>query len=220
MFRAAENEDLVVIGAAKKLFQKLLFLANVYRVQRVRHRLGGRAALTYLDSFRFAHCPITKLLDLRGNGGGEQHRLPCAWAAFDEATHIGQEPHVQHSIRFVQNENFDLAKPQHPALDLIQQPPWRRDDDIRPLTQDLVLPSIPRAAKQNHGAQIGKTRVIADGGLDLSRELSGRFEHERAQRAALPEARNDRQRKRRGLPSAGLSRADKIPAFQDDGYGA
>ena len=113
-----------------------------------------------------------------------------------------------------------MAKAQRAAFDLIEQAPRRRDNNICSLTQELVLPSISGAAKQHHGAQIGKTRVIADGGLDLSRELSGRFEHERAQRAALPEARNDRQRKRRGLPSAGLSRADKIPAFQDDGYGA
>src|SRR5947207_12847860 len=81
VLRAADNEDLVVIGAAKKLVEKLLLLANVHRGQRVRHRLGGRPALTDLDSFGVADCLITKLLDLRGSGGGEQQRLPCERAS-------------------------------------------------------------------------------------------------------------------------------------------
>ena len=88
VFRAAENEDLVVIGAAKKLFQKLLFLANVYRVQRVRHRLGGRAALTDLDSFRVAQCPITIIGLITGVVAAKQHRLPRPWTAVNDASHI------------------------------------------------------------------------------------------------------------------------------------
>ena len=108
-----------------------------------------------------------------------------------------------------------MAKAQRAAFDLIEQAPRRRDNNICSLTQELVLPSISGAAKQHHGAQIGKPRVIADSRLDLRRELPRRFEHERAQSAPLPKAGNDRQCKRRSLSRAGLRRTDDISALQD-----
>ena len=88
VFSAAENEDLVVIGAAQQFLQKYLLLVRIDRVQRMGYRLGGRPALADFDRFGIAQGPLTKLLDLRGNRSGEQHRLPRPWTAVNDASHI------------------------------------------------------------------------------------------------------------------------------------
>ncbi len=103
------------------------------------------------------------------------------------------------------------------ALHLIEQPARRRDDDVDTLPQDLILPSITGAAKYYDSAQIGKAAIVAHGGFDLRGQLACRFEHQRAQLAALAQTREHRQRERGSFSGAGLSRADQIAARQDKG---
>ena len=100
----------------------------------MRHCLGRRTALADLDDLCITQRPFAELLDLGRDGGGKQHRLTLARTTFDDAAHIGQKPHVEHPIRFVQDEDFDPVKPNHAALHLIEQATRRRHEDVDALT--------------------------------------------------------------------------------------
>ncbi len=213
---AAEDEHLVVVGSPEKLLQEFLLLVAGHGIQRMRHCLGGRAAQADLDGLGIAQRPVAELLDFRRDGGGKQHRLSRGRTTFDNAAHVGQEPHIEHPIRFVQDENLDPVEPNHAALHLIEQAPRRRHDDVHAPTQRLVLSAIACSAEDDRGAQVGEARIIANGGLDLSREFAGGFEHERPQRAVLGEAGENRHRECGGLAGACLGGADEVPARHQD----
>ena len=106
-----------------------------------------RTALADFDGFGIAHCPSGQLLDFRRNGCREQYRLAGARAAFDDLAHIRHKAHVQHSIRFIQNQDFDLVETQHAPLQLIEQPAGSRHYDIHTLPQHLILTSVSGAAE-------------------------------------------------------------------------
>jgi hypothetical protein len=60
---------------------------------------------------------------------------------------------------------------------LIEQAARRSHQDIRAVTQCLVLPAVTRAAEKNRRAQIGEAAVIVDGGLDLRGKLARRLQN-------------------------------------------
>ena len=122
----------------------------------------------------------------------------------------GKKTHVEHSVRLVQDENLDLIEPNHSTLHLIEQTAGRRHENIRALTQRLVLPAVARAAEKNRRTQVGEAAVIVDGGLHLRGKLACRFENESPQWAVLAEARDDRQRKGGGFAGTRLGGADEV----------
>ncbi len=68
--------------------------------------------------------------------------------------------------------------------------------------------AVADAAVNDGDAQVGVAPVIAEGGLDLGRELAGRLEHEATEVAVLREQGHDRQREGGGFAGAGLGGTD------------
>ena len=110
---------------------------------------------------RFQDCakPSCRVAESQAGGCGKKHGLARARTAFDDAAHVGQKTHVEHAVRFIQDENLDLIEPNHSALHLIEQAARRSRQDIRALTQRLVLPAVTRAAEKNRRAQIGEAAI-------------------------------------------------------------
>ena len=147
--------------------------------------------------------------------------MPLARTFFHDAPHVRQKAHVKHAVGFVEHEEFDVVKLARALPQVIEQAARRRDDHIHAGPQGLILPAIADTPVHHRHAQIGEPRKIANGGLDLRRQLARGFQHQNARgQAADPELGQDRQGKRRCLPGAGLGAADDVLSGQNQRNGA
>ena len=53
-----------------------------------------------------------------------------------DAFDVGDEPHVEHPIRFVENEDLDLTQIERLLLDMVEQPARRRHQDFHAAAHD------------------------------------------------------------------------------------
>ena len=83
------------------------------------------------------------------------------------------------------------------------------------------MPSITYAAKDHRDGQIGEPSEIANGRLNLRRQLARRLKDQHARlRAVMAQLLQDRQREGRRLARTGLGATDDVLAFQDQWDGA
>ena len=111
------------------------------------------------------------------------------------------------------------------ALDMIEQPARRRDQDVGAAIDLGVLLVEGHAADQQGDRQPVVAAEALERFLNLGGELAGRFEHQRARHAgarpSLFEQRQHRQGKSRGLARTGLGEAQNVAAGQGwrNGFG-
>lgn len=92
-------------------------------VRRTRNHVG-------LDGYGIIQPLFRETLNLGWHRGGEHQRLTIGRNAADDSFQGLNEPHVQHLVRFVQNQHFELAQIHDALADQVQQPPWSRHDNI------------------------------------------------------------------------------------------
>src|SRR5690606_29469807 len=108
--------------------------------------LRWRTALADLDQFRVLHRPLDQAFDLAGDSRAEKRGLPLGRKLADNPAHVRKEAHVEHAIRFIQDEILDPAKVQRAALEVIHQAAGSGHYNIRPATERIELPSVAHAA--------------------------------------------------------------------------
>jgi len=185
-------------------------------VEGVGNGLGGRAAQADLDAGRIAHGPAGELRELGRHGGAEEERLPLGGALLDDAFDVGQEAHVEHAVHLVEHEDLDVAQAGVALFEVIEEAAGRGDHDVDALVERLDLLAVADAAIDDGDALVGKLGVVAEGFLDLQRELAGGLEHEAAEAAVVAEALEHGECKGGGLAGAGLGGAHDIAAGQHD----
>ena len=84
------------------------------------------------------HRPFDQRLDLRRDGGGEEAGLPFARARCTMRRTSGKEAHVEHAIRFVEDEKFDVVELAVALLHVIEQTAGRGDEDIHAVLRARV----------------------------------------------------------------------------------
>ena len=150
-----------------------------------------------------------------GERGGVEHRgaLVLGGQVAHDATHVGDEAHVEHAVRLVDHERVHALQVHHVALAEVQQTPGRRHEQVHGgLLELLALAVHVHAAVHGEGAE---SAILADrvGVLaDLYDELARRCDYERARSAALFRtvlgraeiAREDRDEERGSLAGTGL----------------
>ncbi len=146
---AAENDDGVVIDAVEQFEQEVGLLRVGYGIDDVLNGFRRRTAGADLDGFGAVHRPLDERLDLRRHGGGEQRGVTRARTFFHETTHIGQETHVQHAVRFIEHEKFHFVQFQCALFKMIQQTSGRGDHDVRAGFQFIVLLAVTNTAEDN-----------------------------------------------------------------------
>jgi hypothetical protein len=148
----------------------------------LRDGFGGGVALRDLDQLRRFQQLVGKLLDFAGERCGEQEVLAFRRGGKQrhDALDVGNEPHVQHPIGFVEHENLDLAQVHALLLDVIEQSSGGRDQDLDAGAHDRQLLLDVDAAVHDGGTQLRVLAVGLEGLLDLHRELAGGREDQRA----------------------------------------
>ena len=163
-----------------------------------------------------------------GKSRREEQVLPLRGQERQHAPDIVNEPHVEHTVGFVQNEDLDLAQVYGLLLHVIEQAPGRRDDNIHAAAQLLDLRLEAHAAVDHGAAKPHVPAVGAHAFLHLRRELARGHEDQRAHRMARgrvagvrfrSEELQHRQSEAGGLAGAGLRCAEEIFACEYYGNG-
>ncbi len=68
--------------------------------------------------------------DFGRHGGGEEQRLPREGNELADLFDVGNEAHVEHAVRLVDDEDFDAGQEQLAALEKVEQASGRRDQHI------------------------------------------------------------------------------------------
>ena len=133
--------------------------------------------------------------------------------------HVGPEAHVEHAVRFVQDQHLEPRVVHGLVPHVIHQAARCRDDDVHAGAQrELLL--VHRHAAEDGDARDG--RVIREAlhlVFDLHGQLARRREHERSRARRLrtrlvEEALQDRNEERGGLAGAGLGAGDHVAAAE------
>ena len=188
-----------------------------HRIDGVRHRARRLRAAAHLNDDRLAQILPRQRLDFGRHRRAEEQRLPIARDFGDDAIDLRREAHVEHAIRFVEHEHFEIVEHDVLPLEMVDQPARRRHDDVDAGAQLLLLRLERHAAVDRHDAQVGVARVLVNALFDLDAQFARRREHERAGAArAADQPLDDRKRERGGLAGAGLREAHHVAPLEDE----
>ena len=184
--------------------------------------LGGLGTPADIDRRVAGERAAGEGVDLGRDRRREEQRLPLVRQRPEDAPHVGGEPHVEHAVRFVQHQHFELGVIAVAALHMIEQPAGRGDDDVHAAGEGFGL-RLHADATVHRGAFERDVPAVGARALQhLLGELPGRHEDQRPQRARpvlRAEPLQDRQQERGGLAGAGLGRSDDVAARQGEGDG-
>ncbi len=224
---AGEDQHLAPVARADHVAQELALALSVHRVDHLGDLVGGGVAPCYLYELRLVEQAVGQLLDLAGEGGGEEQVLP-RFVLRQQRQHLADivdEAHVEHAVGLVQHQDLHPGEIHRPLAGVVQQPSRRGHQDIDALAQLLDLRVDLDAAEDHRRAQ----REVAAVGLhalaDLGGQLAGGGEDQRAHRAlaagrrVVVQALQQRKGESGGLAGARLGAGHHVAALEDQGNG-
>ena len=185
----------------------------------VRHVIGEHHAL--LDVLVFVFCcrngnALRCLEQTRGQIADyaiqrrrEQQGLACLGRSLGDAFHIIDEAHVQHAVRFVEDQHFQAREIDAAAFQVVDQTARRGDQNIHMAGQHTVLHRVRHAAQDADDLEAHVLAVLGRGIAYLLRQFAGRGQHQHARAFAGQCGRRGQtvqrgQDERGGLAAAGL----------------
>jgi hypothetical protein len=67
---------------------------------------------------------------ISGGMGGEEQRLARERNEFADALDVGNEPHVEHAVRFIDHQELDPGEQQPAALEMVEQAAGGCDENV------------------------------------------------------------------------------------------
>ncbi len=213
---AGEDHHGVVVGLLEQGEEQLVALVDGDGVERVGDG-GGDFAAGDLDLHRIDQAPLCEGLDRGGHGGGEEKCLAAfPWAEIDDFAHLREEPHVEHAVDLIEDENLDFPEAHGGAVEAIDEAAGSGDHDIHAFLELLHLLAEADAAVEKGDLHPGLGSVFFKLLGDLVGEFTGRLEDEDLGFSQLLDFRKRGQCERRGFASACLGCADDVLALEDD----
>ena len=134
----------------------------------------------------------------------------------EDRLEVLREAHVEHLVGLVEDDHPDPVEPQAAALEMVDRPARRGDDDVHaaPEAAQLLTDRLAAVDRQDAGAHLAA--VLEERLGDLHRQLAGRDQDERG-RAALAgladrDALEGGQGEGRRLAGPGRSLCQQVPA--------
>ena len=90
------------------------------------------------------------------------------------------ETHVQHTVGFVQHQNFQVGQINGALLDVIEQPARGGHHDIGAALDGFDLRVDADTAKDHRSAQLQMFAIGAHAGFHLRRQFACWYQHQRA----------------------------------------
>src|SRR3989344_3910262 len=145
---------------------------------------------------------------------GKRERLALARNEREDFAHVVNETHVEHAIRFVQNDRAEFRKVEHTAFDEIFDASWCPDDKIRIVAQAPDLRIDVGAADDAGGKKAGAVRKAPILLIYLKCKLARRDHDKNALFAIFHDFVEKRDKERACFPRAGVCDADDITSEQ------
>ena len=173
------------------------------------------------DLFGVVQVLLRHAADRRGHGRREQGDLLAVGGVREDRLDVLREAHLQHLVGLVEHEVLELRQVEGALVEVVHDAAGRADDDVHAATQRRQLHAVALPAVDRQDVHAAQVRGVALERLaDLQGELAGGREHERLRTLLRHvEAREDRQRERRGLAGAGLGEAHDVAAGEERGDG-
>ena len=129
---------------------------------------------------RFDKPAVHQSQHLRLQRGAEKHGLAfaCRRKFGDDAADIGDESHVQHTVRFINHENFRGRKIKMSAARIVNDPAGSPDENVDRIGKRVTLSLMIHAAEDY---EIVQRRVFTECKrviMNLDRELTGGGKHQ------------------------------------------
>ncbi len=162
-----------------------------------------------------------EFLDGRRHRGGEQKRLAARRQLGDDALDLMHEAEIEHAVRFVENENFDLVQGDMLLALEILQTARGGDENIDATVQSADLRHGAHATEDGGMGQAQVAAVRGEALADLGGEFARRGEDQGAGALRTShgvgggEALQNGEREGGRLAGAGLRHADEIATFEE-----
>ena len=133
----------------------------------------------------------------------------------EDAADVGQEAHVEHPVRLVEDEDLEAGELRVAEPEVVEEAAGRRDDDVDAAPEGVLLGAHPDAAEDGRAGERRVERERLEMLVDLRRQLARGREDERARRAARlrHEAVKDREEERGGLAAARHRAGEDVAAL-------
>jgi len=146
---AREDERALHLGVLEKVHKERRLLLVLTEVELLLDALGRRCGRGHSHAHRVREQAVCKLANVARHGGREEERLTLRRQLRDEALHVWKEAHVEHAVRFIEDENLDVAKRQLLLLQEIEEASWRGHDDVDAAIKLADLRLLIHAAKDD-----------------------------------------------------------------------
>ena len=184
-----------------------------------RRRTADFDTLGILEEF------LRKLFDRRRHRRREQHRLAAFGQLVADEFDVGDEPHVEHPVRFVDDQKFAAVEQDLPTLEQVHEAARRGNQHVDALVQGLDLVAHLHAADKQRELEVMVLAVFLEILGHLRSQFACRREDQRARhQGAAATAGHDidhGQDEARRLAGSGLRDTDDVLHHQDgrDGLG-
>src|SRR5690606_37301266 len=102
-----------------------------------------------------AHGFLRQVLDLIGKGGGEEQGLPNCWHLLQYPAHRWEKAHIEHAVRFIKHEKFDMREIGTMLVHMIEKPAGAGDKNFAAAAQGFNLRGGRHAAVNGGAAKAG-----------------------------------------------------------------
>ena len=222
VLRPQEHDRAHEVGLGQQVPQQRRLLALLHGVEGVVDGLGRRR-VGQLDRVGLVEQRVGEAADLARHGGREEQVLATRRELGQDPLDVGQEAHVEHVVRLVEDQDLDAVELGVPLAHQVEQATGAGHDDLGPSAQPLDLGVLVHAPEDRDRAH---ARVLGEG-LELAVDLDGELARGREDQGArvpaapLPQAMQDREREGGRLARARLGEAEDVAAVDDlaDGLG-
>ena len=155
-----------------------------HRVDRLRDPRRRLRAPLQVDRHRRVQHLLRQLRDRRRHRRAEEQRLPLLRDVPQHAADVGEEAHVEHPIRFVEDEEFDAVQLRVRRAEVIEQAPGGADDNVDAAAEGVLLRPHADAAEDRGAVDRRVDGEVLEVLEDLRRQLTRRRDDQRARRPA------------------------------------
>jgi hypothetical protein len=99
-------------------------------VDQVPDELGRCVPRGHLDRRGTVEEVLREAPDLVGERRREEEVLPTSREQGEDPADVADEAHVEHAVRFVEDEDLDAPEVDRPLLDVVEEAAGGRDDDL------------------------------------------------------------------------------------------
>ena len=179
--------------------------------------VGGRRARDF-DRLGIGQELGGELLDRRRHRRREEQGLAALGQLRADFLDVGDEPHVEHAVGLVDDQQVAAVEHDLAAPEQVHQPARGRDQHVDALFERLDLVAHLHAADQQRHRELVIFAVFLEILRHLRGELASRLEDQAARHAraaaALGQDVDHRQHEAGGLAGPGLGDADQVLAHQ------